>query len=273
MRKGPLLPEWRWWPGIALAALIAVAIAGSTFSTDLRIGSAYPPAASPTKGGITDGRSFLGLTGDGWTAVLTGVLIFLTWRASQHFRVTERAYVKMSHYPPGLYWERPDYRLVGQPCWVRVDIQVKNFGHTPAEVTRILVTKKILPKGENLDVQPDYSNGRASPIHASLVTDDKFTHPERMELSAEEANHIWNADRWLYIYGYVEYTDKFGMQHRAGYARRYARGRDNPNPFSVSSSTESVERTADVEKRNNLVFVELPGYNYDQSYRWSMPDA
>ena len=48
----------------------------------------------------------------------------------------------------------------------------------------------------------------------------------------------------LYLFGYVDYTDQFGQNHRAGYARRY-----DPN----------------IKKgQNNLVFVTEYGYNYDE---------
>src|SRR6476661_11045388 len=55
-------------------------------------------------------------------------------------RVIERAYVKISHEPPGVRFERMDMTI-------HVKLRVKNFGRTPAHVTDVILTPVILAAG------------------------------------------------------------------------------------------------------------------------------
>ena len=55
--------------------------------------------------------------------------------------------------------------------------------------------------------------------------------------------------RRIRLIGYVDYIDKFGVRHRGGYAREFDHVRH------VLSKPE---------KRNNLVFLNKRGYNYDR---------
>ncbi len=46
----------------------------------------------------------------------------------------------------------------------------------------------------------------------------------------------------IYVFGYVDYIDRFNMRHRSGFARYYMLG----------------------AKPNNLMVLTQPGYNYDR---------
>jgi hypothetical protein len=58
----------------------------------------------------------------------------------------------------------------------------------------------------------------------------------------------------LFVFGYVDYVDKFGARHRSGYARLHDIRIDDPGHWDGGKVPE---------KRNNLPFVTKPGYNYD----------
>ncbi len=61
-----------------------------------------------------------------------------------------------------------------------------------------------------------------------------FFHTDILPMPSEgEGEELW-------LYGYVDYTDEFGQDHRGGYARVYREG-----------------------KGNNLFFVGKTGWNYD----------
>ena len=56
--------------------------------------------------------------------------------------------------------------------------------------------------------------------------------------------------KFLYVFGYVDYRDLFGVRHRGGYARRYEPLVDKAEPNNPN--------------RNNLVFADEPRYDYDR---------
>ena len=205
------------------------------------------------------------------TAIATGVIAWFTYvlvtigkRADIHFRVSERAYVKLSHIGPGIYWEYPrpeDNRYArDKKRWMHIDLQATNSGRTPADVRNICVAKSIVEKDARLPEVPDYSIGSVdNSASAFLVSDDRFLHMVRLECSTDEMWEIISGNKWLYIFGYVEYLDKFGSRHRAGYARRYDKGRDaSPAPdFATGTDFQRPEGV------NNLIFVDQSGYNFD----------
>lgn len=76
-------------------------------------------------------------------ALSTIGLWVVTWaagkRADSVIRTSERAYVKMSHAPPGLR------KAEDQPGIYVIEVVVSNFGRTPAIVTDALIKKLPLP--------------------------------------------------------------------------------------------------------------------------------
>ena len=93
-------------------------------------------------------------------ALVLAVSTILLWRstreaviaanaAAQHTRTVERAYVKLSHAPPGL-------RTDDQGRF-SVQISVKNFGTTPAKVSDILMQPIVLPNNQPLPRRPIYA--------------------------------------------------------------------------------------------------------------------
>jgi len=169
----------------------------------------------------------------------------LTERADEHFQVTERAYVKMSHTSPGINWVSP---LVGQGS---IRIQIKNFGNTPAEVTDAFVDCMVRA-GDHVEALPPYrpdTPGRL-PETAFLVKGDRFFMQGAVNISTTQRAAVEAAESLLIIFGFVDYIDKFGTRHRAGYARLY---------------DPSVDRLIpEEEARNNLPIFQHRDYNFDR---------
>ena len=164
-------------------------------------------------------------------------------KTAQNMEAAERAYVKMSHCPPGLHpAPLPNSLYI-------IDVQVKNFGETPAIVTDLVLVKRILPRSQRLPPIPEYSpraDGETPNIF--LVREDEFFTTINFPMMDEErfiieGNTLEGRTHILYIYGYIDYIDKFGGHHRGGYARVFN---------GIFSET------------NNLNIVIQAGYNYDR---------
>ena len=94
------------------------------------------------------------------------------------------------------------------------------------------------------------------------MKDDSFNIFGEFDVEAADITRV-KADpkTWkFYLLGYVDYIDKFGDRHRAGYARVY-------DPLENSEARYTKAGVLDVKayaRRNNLPFVMTPGYNYDR---------
>jgi hypothetical protein len=158
-------------------------------------------------------------------------------------RMTERAYVNLSHEPPGL---RVEYRRLPleqrspgtEYQWeVSASLRVTNNGRTPAEIN---ANAAAVWTGAELPREPPYPV--ASPETFSLAAGDYYVIPYKDKFEDAEWNEVWNGARKAWLIAYVDYTDTFQHRHRAGYTRLYSR--------------------PDIE--NNLVFALTAGYNYDR---------
>lgn len=189
-----------------------------------------------------------------WVIVL--LTIVLAWLANEDRRLNhrmmahnvtvERAYVHMSHTPPGLFCIKDlatkgptEIPIVaGEPIAVRV--QITNHGHTPAT---ILAAVAVMYVGEVLPEEPPYTDHKTWGAFFLMPNEGHFfvTRMIHTGLSAEQLSQVRDSKLFMWACGYVDYVDRFGHGHRSGYARRY--------------SPSSYE--------NNLVFETKPGYNYD----------
>jgi hypothetical protein len=167
-------------------------------------------------------------------AVFTGVLVLvggLQWRTLaatlRSNEIIERAYVGLSHEPPGLAVQAT------APPTARVSVRVTNHGRTPARCTELSLS--LLISSAPLPAAPPYAPAR--PIAAVLTAGDEFV--VTLPITAAELAQI-QAGAAAYVLGYVDYRDQFG---RGVYRRRYARRYDANGLGS------------------NLVFVTEAGYN------------
>jgi hypothetical protein len=170
----------------------------------------------------------------------TLILVIVTWllvlrarEAATHTRIVERAYVKMSHHSPGLDVSASEARVV---------MQIRNSGHTPANVTGAVLKLESLPRTASLPATPIYAQGQPWSDGSFLAAEADFQIDMRFALSPERFAEIQSDDFSTYLYGFVDYIDMFGVSHRSGYARRY-------------------ERRLTI---NNLVFAGGTDYNYDE---------
>ena len=171
------------------------------------------------------------------TAIATGVIAWFTLslrdvgreqgiiatRANWHFRVTERAYLKVSHITPdtgpALTWS-PNLDVFG------VEVEIKNLGRTPARVTDSTFNYQVFERGEWFTHTPAYIRqpNSADETHAFLVCKDRFIDRNRCQIDPEVAKRVLNETAILIFFGYVDYRDQFGQRHRRGYGRQYGPG-------------------------------------------------
>lgn len=155
---------------------------------------------------------------------------------AQNMQKTERAYVKMSHTDPGLTFRKGETAES-----YGVEVKIENCGKTPALVTEARLRFKICDWDESLPTIIDYTDSDAAyrPSSAFLVPGDFFF--IKRGSGIDRPVSVSNDAKRLILFGYVDYTDAFGQQHRAGYAREY--------------------RTV---RGNNLFLIAAKGYNYDR---------
>jgi len=186
-------------------------------------------------------------------AFLTGLIALIGYFQWRHFRVTERAYLKMSHITPkkedagtpkpevveqALMWIGPD------TCTFQVTYEVKNHGRTPARVTATGTAYEVLDVDEKVTDTGWDPVAEDDRTEAFLVCNDRFEFDDDETITLEEKIACEGGKKILIVSGFVDYIDQFGVRHRSGYARRWLPG----------------DRT-----RNNLIFTdEHPGMNYDR---------
>lgn len=178
----------------------------------------------------------------------------LSMDASHAYRIAERAYVKMSHRAPGIEFISTadgDTKAV----LARTSLEIRNFGNTPAKVTRTYARFVIASKDEVASPVPDYREGENKlPFgEAFLVTNEFFSAAFESLLRNIDVEKLGNSAWRIHVLGYVDYIDIFGKHHRGGYARVFAREID-----------VIAEKAGAWDKRNNLVLVNFDGYNYDR---------
>ena len=183
-------------------------------------------------------------------AAFTAVLWWATERTAQNFTVTERAYVKMSHASPGLIFDE------AHEC-VWVALEIKNSGKTPATITDVVVEFVQLPKDKSLPEVPVYTKLKNHMVSEGFLVAQDFYYATRpFSFKPIYRPVVTSGEERLWVYGYVDYRDQFGVCHRAGYARLYSPHEDDKNGYPPDGDAYS--------KRSNLVFPPLRGWNYDR---------
>ena len=185
----------------------------------------------------------------GLMTFFTGLLVIITlWLGkitkgqSRTTRALERAYVSMSHCPPGLFCD--DKRPVRGHAQIKAKVAVTNHGNTPATLLRVGLT---IHASESPLVLPPVYDGPSVREEFLLVPGGEcFFRLENIalcQISDADLKRIEERPMRLWLIGYVDYRDIFGDHHTAGYARHYIPG---------------------LGIENNLEFDETTnGYNYD----------
>jgi hypothetical protein len=114
------------------------------------------------------------------TAAFTGTLYWNAHNQLIHNQQVERAYVKLSHPPPGI---EPELKT----DLFRLTISVKNFGRTPARVTDVVLSLLVLPSNQSLPEQPVYTRRDGGQSQkAFLVANDEFFYFRYYQVEADE---------------------------------------------------------------------------------------
>jgi hypothetical protein len=192
-------------------------------------------------------------------AGIVGAIAFIQMRrmgeANDHIRTVERAWVTMNHRRPGI--------MIDGTGRVSVAVIVKNSGRTPAQVTDVYQKALIVKRGTRLPKSPDYlpKHEEDEERHAYLVADGDIqvvadlphdVADKKYSIGGKDATHD------VYVIGYVDYIDSFGVHHRSGYARVYHPDTDDINRYKNKEA---------FRKRDNLIFVSNANYNYDRVRR------
>lgn len=179
-------------------------------------------------------------------------------------KIIERAYVSLSHYPPGLqipglvYTDEKNVACRN----IEVTIGIKNFGNTPANVTYVLV--QLFVSTEDLPEMPPYNESGLRRIWVSTLKGDDFHVFQNFPFSFEGIEDIQKSGgskTKVYVLGYADYIDKFSERHRAGFARWYNPVADDHRLYEDETGKVNEQTW---NERNNLLFVTQPHYNYDR---------
>jgi len=167
----------------------------------------------------------------------------------------ERAYVKMSHRKPGAVFTEQIEEDKTKKIFCRVTFEVTNFGSTPALVSKTYARIIIVGKDEIPPPKPDYREGGniVAMGESFIVRQESFSVPIESHIPDANYQQIQNGQQKICVFGYVDYVDRFGCHHRAGYARMYT-----PEHYVIIIGAPEDTR------RNNLVFPSFDGYNYDR---------
>jgi len=147
-------------------------------------------------------------------------------------RSAERGYAKISHCNP------LNLEVISDS--LRFQMEIKNWGRTPIQVTHVFLSTYVVDVGDPLPPKPPY--GISKPFHAFLVSmEPLYFWMNVLGSIGDQKREIQEGNKTLYLIGYVDYSDKFGNKHRGGYARQYG-------PLGP-----------------DLTFVIQDGYNYDEN--------
>lgn len=137
------------------------------------------------------------------TIALVGSTIALWLSAERSTRITERAYVKMSHVSPGAMFDTAK---------LSVQVQIKNGGRTPAQVTDLLLKFTTSP----LPIRPDYTKEEGAPASQEwyLRAGDKVFVTVSFDVTPQDVQAVRGGRLPLFVFGYVDYEDVFGVRHR-----------------------------------------------------------
>jgi hypothetical protein len=197
-------------------------------------------------------------------AVISGLQLVSQRDAVEHNKTIERAYVTLKHAPPGVFFDHNVLSDVTVPkglMTVRVNFTLHNHGHTPAEVTGVLLqsvfTSDELPSTPEYEEDTNYRE-----LRTVLVRDETADVQFLTAVEPSEVEELRGALR-LYVFGFVDYIDRFGTRHRAGYGRRY-----DPHEDSREAHVDPDSLDHDPQRfrdRSNLTHYFTAGYNYDRT--------
>jgi len=139
-------------------------------------------------------------------------------RQNEHFTNSERAWALVD------IGKLPDF----QPDPNRLQIlwiypMIKNYGRTPAHITRIAGIVKLIPDGEKLPEIPEYTVGQGFDERINTVLPPEVPIQPRLGVSGDEFIRVQEGKVTLYVHGFVEYSDVNRNRRRSAYCFVYVR--------------------------------------------------
>jgi hypothetical protein len=198
-------------------------------------------------------------------AILAGWQIAIYRRQLKMHETIERAYLALSHKPPGIVIDPlvlPNETIAKQS--VGVYLGVKNLGNTPANVTYALI--QLCASDKPLPSTPPYDRSLLRKMQVSTVKSDDFVIFQSVPIDLVTIEKIKKGTLKLYALGYADYIDKFKKRHRCGYARVYDPSADYSGDYWANTAPlegMTFDKVA-WANRSNLRFVTEPNYNYDR---------
>jgi hypothetical protein len=196
-----------------------------------------------------------------------------------HTLVIERAYVAISHAPPGLkfgYEDTSGNDVSRQDAAIK--IKITNHGNTPARVTKAvihqwIVREPIQPLSMS-EIHSFYDSSASDSIEAMIAPNDSLYLPKVLKIPVADIKTVKSMGNMfsdcktplrIFVVGYVEYWDRFEKRYRSTYARMFDPWQEvkegtTPDDPIYRTKKEYAER---YKKRNNLIFNTPSGYNTD----------
>jgi len=143
--------------------------------------------------------------------------------------------------------------------------QKLSISRTPAIIEAIYLRLRILRDDQSIEECPDYSDAQCYDKSDAVLgpNGDGIVHIISQRIVMGHRPKIMEGKMKVWAYGFVDYSDRLGKKHRSGYGRRYSHMVDT-KPQGLSE-----EKFA---KRNNLLFMNEQGYNYDRERKKSCPE-
>jgi len=225
--RKPLLPEWRWWPAVALAILVFVAVGGFVSS-----GTRVPRQPTHTaeqqqqhKHPVNERPSiFLAIgtwVGDNHDAIealatalltfVTGILVWVAYRQFTTTRAQLRAYVYVSAVQGFITRHGDKTNIV-------VHLTIKNFGSTPAYKLEswMGIWAANFPTVEFPAPPPDFQT-----VSATLPPGGTYDLVQGGDITAN-LNAITQSKKAIYAYGGMRYRDAFNIERNTRFRLRCA---------------------------------------------------
>src|SRR5262249_54907081 len=147
--------------------------------------------------------------------------------------------------------------------------QLRNFGNTPAKIKNVVLAyyfgHDLPPIEHELPPSGAYEHRfdlKWTTAQDGVSQDDKemflvkdgnfFLRNIAGRIPLQDWAAVQNKTSQLWLLGYVQYTDRFGRFHKAGYARTYEAGDETP-----------IGRHERPPEPESLNFATKAGYNYD----------
>lgn len=129
---------------------------------------------------------------------------------------SERAWVlvEIGELPPF----KPDPNAL-EILWIHPTI--KNFGKTPARITRVRGIVKLIPEGGQLPAVPEYVLGQGFDEQVDLVMPPNSPMQPRLAVTGQEFIEVQEQKKVLYVHGSVDYRDLGGKERSSAYCYAY----------------------------------------------------